>query len=108
MPEVPTIAEAGVPGYEAIVWIGVLAPAGTSHRQAERRDREAGAHRRGEEAPRPDRHGARPGHARAVRRLRQGRLRQMGEGRPRFRGDGELASVECSGPVSAREITVVR
>ncbi len=29
IPEVPTIAEAGVPGYEAIVWIGVLAPAGT-------------------------------------------------------------------------------
>jgi tripartite-type tricarboxylate transporter receptor subunit TctC len=29
MPEVPTIAEAGVPGYEALVWIGVLAPAGT-------------------------------------------------------------------------------
>jgi tripartite-type tricarboxylate transporter receptor subunit TctC len=31
MPEVPTIAEAGVPGYEAIVWIGMLAPAGTPH-----------------------------------------------------------------------------
>jgi tripartite-type tricarboxylate transporter receptor subunit TctC len=29
IPEVPTIAEAGVPGYEAIVWIGMLAPAGT-------------------------------------------------------------------------------
>jgi len=29
LPEVPTIAEAGVPGYEAIVWIGMLAPAGT-------------------------------------------------------------------------------
>ena len=29
MPDVPTIAEAGVPGYEATVWIGMLAPAGT-------------------------------------------------------------------------------
>src|SRR6266545_3629739 len=29
MSDVPTIAEAGVPGYEAIVWIGLLAPAGT-------------------------------------------------------------------------------
>src|SRR5258706_2407066 len=29
MAEVPTIAEAGVPGYEATVWIGMLAPAGT-------------------------------------------------------------------------------
>src|SRR5262249_57454344 len=29
MPEVPTLAEAGVPGFEARVWIGLLAPAGT-------------------------------------------------------------------------------
>ena len=29
MPEIPTIAEAGVPGFEARVWIGLLAPAGT-------------------------------------------------------------------------------
>jgi len=27
--EVPTIAEAGVPGYEAVNWIGIVAPAGT-------------------------------------------------------------------------------
>jgi tripartite-type tricarboxylate transporter receptor subunit TctC len=29
MPEVPTIAEAGVPGYEATIWLGIMAPAGT-------------------------------------------------------------------------------
>jgi tripartite-type tricarboxylate transporter receptor subunit TctC len=29
MPGVPTIAEAGVPGYEALLWTGLLAPAGT-------------------------------------------------------------------------------
>src|SRR5205823_7073099 len=29
MPEVPTIAEAGVPGYEATIWLGRMAPAGT-------------------------------------------------------------------------------
>ena len=28
-PDVPTIAEAGVPGYEATIWLGVMAPAGT-------------------------------------------------------------------------------
>ena len=29
MPDVPTIAEAGVPGYEAVQWWGLLVPAGT-------------------------------------------------------------------------------
>jgi tripartite-type tricarboxylate transporter receptor subunit TctC len=29
LPEVPTIAEAGVPGYEATLWLGLLAPKGT-------------------------------------------------------------------------------
>jgi len=29
MPELPTIAEAGFPGYEASSWYGILAPAGT-------------------------------------------------------------------------------
>jgi tripartite-type tricarboxylate transporter receptor subunit TctC len=29
LPNVPTVAEAGVPGYEAIEWQGVVAPAGT-------------------------------------------------------------------------------
>jgi tripartite-type tricarboxylate transporter receptor subunit TctC len=29
MPETPTIAEAGVPGYEATIWLGLMAPAGT-------------------------------------------------------------------------------
>src|SRR4051812_17563872 len=29
MPDVPTIAEAGVPGYETTIWLGIMAPAGT-------------------------------------------------------------------------------
>jgi tripartite-type tricarboxylate transporter receptor subunit TctC len=29
MPDVPTVAEAGVPGYEATIWLGFMAPAGT-------------------------------------------------------------------------------
>jgi tripartite-type tricarboxylate transporter receptor subunit TctC len=29
LPEVPTVAEAGVPGYEATLWLGLAAPAGT-------------------------------------------------------------------------------
>jgi tripartite-type tricarboxylate transporter receptor subunit TctC len=29
LPDVPTISEAGVPGYEAGIWLGLMAPAGT-------------------------------------------------------------------------------
>ena len=29
LPNVPTVAEAGVPGYEAVIWLGLMAPKGT-------------------------------------------------------------------------------
>ena len=29
MPSTPTVAEAGVPGYEATIWLGIMAPDGT-------------------------------------------------------------------------------
>jgi tripartite-type tricarboxylate transporter receptor subunit TctC len=29
MPDVPTLSEAGVPGYEAVIWLGLMAPKGT-------------------------------------------------------------------------------
>jgi tripartite-type tricarboxylate transporter receptor subunit TctC len=29
LPNVPTLAEAGVPGYEATIWLGVMAPRNT-------------------------------------------------------------------------------
>jgi tripartite-type tricarboxylate transporter receptor subunit TctC len=29
LPDVPTVHEAGVPGYEATIWLGLMAPAGT-------------------------------------------------------------------------------
>ncbi|HVL35911.1 MAG TPA: tripartite tricarboxylate transporter substrate binding protein [Burkholderiales bacterium] len=35
-PEVPTVSEAGVPGYEAVIWLGVMAPAGTPRPVLER------------------------------------------------------------------------
>jgi tripartite-type tricarboxylate transporter receptor subunit TctC len=28
-PDIPTISEAGVPGYDAVIWLGTMAPAGT-------------------------------------------------------------------------------
>src|SRR5438105_10745571 len=30
-PELPTVAESGLPGYEAVSWFGLFAPAGTPH-----------------------------------------------------------------------------
>ncbi|HEX7607389.1 MAG TPA: tripartite tricarboxylate transporter substrate-binding protein, partial [Usitatibacter sp.] len=29
LPEVPTVSEAGVPGYDAVIWLGIMVPAGT-------------------------------------------------------------------------------
>ena len=29
LPDVPTVSEAGVPGYEATIWLGIMAPTGT-------------------------------------------------------------------------------
>jgi tripartite-type tricarboxylate transporter receptor subunit TctC len=40
LPNVPTVAEAGVPGYDATIWIGVMAPAGTPKEIVELLNRE--------------------------------------------------------------------
>jgi len=40
LPDVPTIAESGLPGYESTVWFGLLAPAGTPPAAIERLNRE--------------------------------------------------------------------
>jgi tripartite-type tricarboxylate transporter receptor subunit TctC len=40
LPDIPTIAEAGVPGFEATVWTGMLAPARTPRPIVERVNRE--------------------------------------------------------------------
>jgi len=39
-PDIPTIAEAGIPGYEATQWFGILAPAGTPRAIVDRWHRE--------------------------------------------------------------------
>jgi len=40
LPNVPTIAEAGIPDYNATIWIGVMAPAGTPKEIVDRLNRE--------------------------------------------------------------------
>jgi tripartite-type tricarboxylate transporter receptor subunit TctC len=43
LPEVPTMAEAGLPGFEAINWQGIVVPAGTPRAIVERLNREFNA-----------------------------------------------------------------
>ncbi len=43
LPEVPTVAELGYPGFEAALWLGILAPAGTPQAIVERLHRELAA-----------------------------------------------------------------
>lgn len=40
LPELPTVAESGLPGYEAMPWLGLVAPAGTPAAVVERLHRE--------------------------------------------------------------------
>jgi tripartite-type tricarboxylate transporter receptor subunit TctC len=40
LPEFPTMAESGVPGYEAFSWAGLIAPAGTPREVVTRLNRE--------------------------------------------------------------------
>ena len=42
LPDVPTVAEAGVPGYDAVIWLGLMAPAGTPRAIADRLNTEIG------------------------------------------------------------------
>jgi tripartite-type tricarboxylate transporter receptor subunit TctC len=42
LPNVPTANEAGVPGYEATIWLGIMAPAGTPKGVVERLNAEVG------------------------------------------------------------------
>jgi tripartite-type tricarboxylate transporter receptor subunit TctC len=43
LPNVPTAAEAGLPGYEATIWLGVMAPRGTPDAVVQRLNREIAA-----------------------------------------------------------------
>ncbi|HTR86606.1 MAG TPA: tripartite tricarboxylate transporter substrate binding protein [Reyranella sp.] len=40
LPDVPTVSEAGVPGYEATIWLGIMAPKGTPPELVDRLNKE--------------------------------------------------------------------
>jgi tripartite-type tricarboxylate transporter receptor subunit TctC len=43
LPDVPTVAESGFPGFEAYSWIGIFAPAGTPDAAIKRLHQDFGA-----------------------------------------------------------------
>ena len=42
LPDVPTLSESGVPGYEAISWLGIMAPTGTPKATVDKLNAEIG------------------------------------------------------------------
>ena len=84
-PEIPTVDESGVPGYDVGVWFGVLTVAGTPREIVQRfnaemvRDPQLGG---GEGALRQGRRRRGRRHAGAVRAVPEERSRALGEGRP--------------------------
>ncbi len=103
-PDVPTLAESGLPGYEVGSWQGVFAPAGTPPEIVKRLNAEIvkivnmpdvqekltalGAEPVGE-------------HAGGVRRDGQGRSREVGRRREEIRREGRLNITILVGPASA-------
>ena len=94
-PDVPTVAEAGVPGYEATIWLGVMAPAGTPQPIVDKLNAEIA-----KVINRPDvkeawakqgavPHGDAPGR---VRQISARRHREMGQGGAEVRHQGELTA----------------
>ena len=101
MPDVPTVAEAGVPNYEATIWLGIMAPcrnAATDRRQAQRRDQQGAQpprHQGGLDQAGRRRHGH---DARRIRQVFARRYRQMGQRREGVRRQGRvIASSRAAG-----------
>ena len=84
VPDIPTVAESGLPGFEALQWFGILAPAGTPKEIVARLNGEiVKILRLPEVRERMSSLGAEivGGYLRAVRELSEGRHREVGENR---------------------------
>ena len=83
LPDLPTIAEAGLPGYDANTWGGILAPAGTPKEIAARLNAEINKALAAEECARSCTRAA------SIFRRRTGRVRGLHQGRGREVGQGD-------------------
>ena len=98
LPDVPTIAEAGVPGYESTIWLGIMAPAGTPKAIVDKLNAEISkVINRPDVKEAWDKQGAVPlvMSARRVRRLSAQRHREVGEGGEGGRPRAELTLREA-------------
>ena len=88
LPELPTVAESGLKGYESSQWYGLLAPAGTPEDILNLLNAHIVKIMHGADMKQRLGRGRRAGrrqHARAVRRSHQGRDREVGAGDPSIR-----------------------
>ena len=99
VPEVPTVSESGLPGYQAIAWFGLFAPAGTPADIVTKLDKETirifndpAFRARFLDPQMFEIHGWA---ARGIRRLHQGRTRQVGQGHSRGRHQGGMMHREA-------------
>ena len=95
LPNVPTIAEAGVAGYEAVIWLGLMAPKGTpraDRQPAERRNREDPEPAGGAPGVGGPGRGADGDDARRIRAVSERRHRQVGAHRQDLRREARPVS----------------
>ena len=105
-PDLPTVAEAALPGYEAVLHYGIVAPAGTpqpDHRQARRRAARRGDVRRAEIAPGRRWRRAAGVDTRGIRRRHRPRGDEVVGDRQGLGREGGLSHISCPGRASARE-----
>ena len=96
LPDVPTISEAGVTGYEAVIWLGLMAPKGTPSAIVARLNAEiTKIQNRPEVRQEWDRPGsaADADDARRVRPLPERRHRQVGAHREDLRSEGRSVTM---------------
>jgi hypothetical protein len=90
--DIPTISEAGVPGFVASGWVGIVAPAATPEPIVDLLNTEINKILNSREIKDGWTAGRRPDvdDLRRIRRLHQSRNREMGEGRPGRRREDQL------------------
>ena len=101
-PDIPTVSEAGVPGYEATIWLGLMAPKGTPPdviKTLNARDRKGHRPARREGSLGQAGRGADAHDAGAVRRLSQEGYREVGQGREDFRRQGPVTQHGAAWPI---------